>query len=162
MTMGRFYKAEKEAKKHPDYEQNQSLLMTIYTKQKRFDEAIEIGENNPDNEIIQYKLMISYIKIGEFEKAKLIAYKYPKNRKIQNQLKNIKDSKESDDKIVPVKKEYKVVTKTKSKKSDLLISKKKEKNDNSECKATYDLLDKKYKEAVFGLKVKYYFDMSNI
>ena len=162
MTMGRFYKAEKEAKKHPDYEQNQSLLMTIYTKQKRFDEAIEIGENNPDNEIIQYKLMISYIKIGKFEKAKLIAYKYPKNRKIQNQLKNIKDSKESDDKIVPVKKEYKVVTKPKSKKSDLLISKKKEKNDNSECKTTYDLLDKKYKEAVFGLKVRYYFDMSNI
>ena len=46
-------------------------LHILYTKQKRFDEAIEIGENNPDNEIIQYKLMISYIKIGKFEKAKL-------------------------------------------------------------------------------------------
>lgn len=68
---------------------------------------------------------------------------------------------ESDKKIIPVKKEVKIVTKFKNKKSDLLINKKVEKNNNPKCKTTYDLLDKKYKEDVFNLKVKYYFDMNN-
>lgn len=67
----------------------------------------------------------------------------------------------SDKKIIPVKKEVKIVTKFKNKKSSLLISKKVEKNNNSKCKTTYDLLDKKYKEDVFNLKAKYYFDMNN-
>lgn len=138
---------------------------------------------------MQYKLMIAYINIGEYEKAKIIAKKYPKNEQIQNQLKNIKENnniiktnviseiseeknekeseekkllkQESDKKIIPVKKEVKIVTKFKNKKSNLLISKKVEKNNNSKCKTTYDLLDKKYKEDVFNLKAKYYFDMNN-
>lgn len=189
MRMGKYDEAEKEAQKHLDYDPNQSQLMAIYIEQKKYDEAIKIGEKNSDNEIIQYKLMIAYINVGEYEKAKLIAKKYPKNEPIQNQLKNIKENnniiktnviheiaeeknekkseenkllkQESDKKIIPVKKEVKIVTKFKNKKSNLLISKKVEKNNNSKCKTTYDLLDKKYKEDVFNLKVKYYFDMNN-
>lgn len=189
MRMGRFDEAEKEIKKHIDYEPNKSLLMTIYIEQKRYTEAIKIGESNPDNEIMQYKLMIAYINVGEYEKAKLIANKYQKNESIQIQLNNIKENNnvvkrnatsemaeeknkkeseknkvlepESNKKITPVKKEIKILTKPKSKKSDLLISKKAEKNNNSECKTTYDLLDKKYKEDVFNLKLKYYLDMNN-
>ena len=189
MRMGKYDEAEKEAQKHLDCDPNQSQLMTIYIEQKKYDEAIKIGEKNPDNEIMQYKLMSAYINVGEYEKAKLIAKKYPKNEQIQNQLKNIKENnniiktnviseiseeknekeseekkllkQKSDKKIIPVKKEVKIVTKFKNKKSNLLISKKVEKNNNSKCKTTYDLLDKKYKEDVFNLKAKYYFDMNN-
>ena len=89
----------------------------------------------------------------------VIIFAKEKNEEESEENKLLKQ--ESDKKIIPVKKEVKIVTNFKNKKSNLLISKKVEKNNNSKCKTTYDLLDKKYKEDVFNLKVKYYFDMNN-
>lgn len=163
-------------------------LMDLYIKQKDYDSAKMIAEKYSNNEMIQYKLITICIESKRFEEGIEIAKKYPKNEPIQNQLKNIKENniiktnviseiseekneKESEEKkllkqesykkIIPVKKEVKIVTKFKNKNSNLLISKKVEKNNNSKCKTTYDLLDKKYKEDVFNLKAKYYFDMNN-
>ena len=164
-------------------------LMDLYIKQKDYDSAKMIAEKYPNNEKIQYKLITICIESKRFEEGIEIAKKYPKNEQIQNQLKNIKENnniiktnviseiseeknekeseekkllkQESDKEIISVKKEVKIVTKFKNKKSNLLISKKVEKNNNSKCKTTYDLLDKKYKEDVFNLKAKYYFDMNN-
>ena len=142
---GAYEKIEKIAKYFPSEEVIQSQLMKIYINQNRYSEAEEIARHYPNNEIIQSQLTKMYINQQRCSEAEKIEKTVPNNEIIQNQLKKEEAT------MLNVS-HYKTNV---TEKGDKLNKK----QESSEENTIYKSLNKKYKEKVLELKIKFCLDM---
>ncbi len=145
INQNRYSEAEEIAKRFPDYEIIQSQLMKIYINQNRYSEAEEIARHYPNNEIIQSQLTKMYINQQRCSEAEKIEKTVPNNEIIQNQLKKEETT------MLNVS-HYKTNV---TEKGDKLNKK----QESSEENTIYKSLNKKYKEKVLELKIKFCLDM---
>ena len=86
MLKGEYDKAEKLAKRFPNYAPIQSQLVTIYIKKWQDEEAFKIADNFKWYEPIQEQLLELYMNQNNFKKAKEIADFMPHSKIIKNKF----------------------------------------------------------------------------
>ena len=140
-----YSEAEKIAKRYPNNEIIQNQLMKIYINQQRYSEAEKIAKPVPNNEIIQDQLTKMYINQQRYSEAEKIAKPVPNNEIIQDQLKKAEAT------MLNVSHYKTNVTEKRDKQN--------KKQESSEENTIYKSLNKKYKEKVLDLKIKFCLDM---